>query len=290
MTPAQRAAIALDRGDYQEAERLALKMTRSYPRNAFGWKILGASLMLTGRMTEALKAVQNAVGLLPVDAEARHDLGIVLYALGRHKEAVESLRHAIDLRPGFPEAYNNLGNMLWELGRLKEAEAALRHAIELRPEFAIAHNNLGNALRGLGQQFDAESHYRRAIELRAGYAEAHDNLGTTLQDIGRMDDAEKHYTRAVELCPDHAEYYRNLCELKRFVPGDPFVGQLRRLHERSKDETNRMHASFALAKACEDMGEYGEAFLLYEEGNRLRKGQLAYSIEHDRMLFERIKL
>ncbi len=290
MTPAQKAAIALDLGHYQEAEKLALKMTRSYPRNAFGWKILGASLIMTGRTAEALKAVENAVCLLPGDAAAHHDMGIVLYALGRHEEALESLRRAIELEHQFPEAHNNLGNMLWELGRLKEAEVCLRHATALKPEFFIAHNNLGNVLRGLGRQGEAEKHYRLAIELKPDYAEAHDNLGTTLQDLGRAEEAEAHYRRAIGLYPDHAEFYRNLADLKRFSAQDPLVGQLRRLHDKSRDETNRMHASFALAKACEDIGEYEEAFSLYEEGNRLRKGMQSYSIEQDRALFERIKI
>ena len=357
LTPAQRAAIAFDRGDYAEAERLASKMTRSHPKNALGWKVLGASLLMMGRPSDALKAVENAAGLLPSDAVAQHDHGIVLCALGRHDEAEAGFRRAIALRPSFPEAYNNLGNLLRLLGRLKEAEDACLKAIEISGGFAVAHSNLGNILRDLGRYLEAEGHYRRAIEINPGYAEAynnlgaalqdlgrqkeaeghyrraleinpgyaeaynnlgtvfhdlgrwkeaedhyrcaleinpdyaeaHNNLGTTLQDLGRLQEAEGHYRRAIAISPDHAEYYLNLGLLRSCTRDDSCILQLRRLYEEAKDETNRMHASFALARACEDVGEYDEAFSLYQEGNGLRKKQLDYSIEKDRVLFERIR-
>lgn len=289
LTPVQRAALALQAGDYAGAERLALKMTRDYPKNGFGWKMLGASLLMTGRTEEALTPVQNAVRLLPGDAEARHDLGIVRYALGRHEEAEASLRQAIELRPEFAEAHGNLGNMLRELGRMKEAEASLRQAIALRPGFALAHNNLGNVLRAQGRQEEACAHYLRAIEWGRDYAEAHANLAIALQDMGRLEEAESHYLRAIEIDPGHAEYYRYVVDLKPCTFDDAIVPQLRRLCEKAEDETNRMHACFALAKVCEDMGEVDEVFKLYEAGNRARKKQLAYAIEQDTALFEKIR-
>lgn len=289
LTPVQRAARALHAGNYAEAERLALKMIRSYPKNGLGWKVLGASLLMAGRTGEALVPVQNAARLLPGDAEARHDLGIVLHALGRQEEAESSLRRATELRPGFAEAHGNLGNMLWSLGRMKEAESSLRQAIQLRPGFALAHNNLGNVLRAQGRQEAARAHYVRATELMPDHAEAHANLATALQDMGRLEEAEAHYLRAIEIAPNHAEYYRCVADLKSCTFEDVFVPQLRRLLEADRDETNRMHACFALAKVCEDMGELDEAFMLYEEGNRSRKKQLDYDVERDCELFARIR-
>ena len=133
-------------GQYKEAEELALSITQEFPNQQFGWKILGAVLKKTGRISEGLIASQKAVGLAPEDAEAHYNLGVALKELGRLEEAEASYRQAISLKPDLAEAHNNLGNTLQELGRLDEAEASYNQAIALKPDLAEAHSNLGNTL------------------------------------------------------------------------------------------------------------------------------------------------
>ena len=96
-------------GRLNDAEKLAVEITRDFPKHEFAWKVLGVIFEATGRKSEALNANKTAVKLSPHDAEA----------------------------------HNNLGNTLKELGRLDEAEASYNQALVLKPDYAEAHCNLG---------------------------------------------------------------------------------------------------------------------------------------------------
>ena len=227
-------------GGLSKAEKLAIAMTREFPKHQFAWKVLGVIYGQTDRKAEAVNANQTAVALSPQDSEA----------------------------------HSNLGNTLRELGRLDEAEASCRQAITLKPDFAEAYSNLGLTLQELGRSYEAEASYTKAIALKPDYAEAHHNLGITFEELGRLDDAEASYTRAIALEPCFAEALSNrgyllfgkgrfeaalsdadACRLDKKTRALPFIslyalGQVdeifRRLEIASKDDGENMSiAAFA---------------------------------------------
>ena len=69
-------------GKYEDAEKLAISLTLSFPKHQFAWKVLGAILEQTGRNSEAVNANQKAVALSPQDAQAYYNLGNIGYDLG----------------------------------------------------------------------------------------------------------------------------------------------------------------------------------------------------------------
>jgi tetratricopeptide (TPR) repeat protein len=197
-------------GQYGEAEKLAISITQEFPKHQFSWKVLGAVLKETGRVSESLVASQKSVQIAPQDAEAHSNLGTTLQEVGRLDEAESSLMQAIALKPDFAEAHYNLGITLKELGRLNEAEVSYTQAIALKPDYVEAHGNLGITLQELGRLDEAESTYTQAIALKPDFATAHYNLGTTLKELERLDEAEANFTQAIALKPDYAEAYNNL--------------------------------------------------------------------------------
>ena len=162
-------------GRLEEAEELATLLTQQFPKHPFGWKVLGAVFMQTGRLDESLLPMQESVRLSPQDADA----------------------------------HNNLGNTLRELGKLDDADASYRKAIALKPDYAEAHYNFGDTLRELGRFNDAEASCRKAIALKPGFAEAHRNMGVTLLELGRLEEAEASYRQVIALKPDYAEAHRS---------------------------------------------------------------------------------
>ena len=130
------------KGRYDNAEKLAKSITEQFPKYPFAWKLLGAMLGQIGKKSEALKANQRALELVPQDAEVHNNLGITFQELGRLDEAEASSRQAIALKPDYAEAHSNLGVTLQELGRLDEAEASYTQAIALKPDYFVAHHNL----------------------------------------------------------------------------------------------------------------------------------------------------
>ena len=128
-------------GRYDDAEQLAVSMTREFSKHPFGWKILGAVFAQTGRTSEAVNAFKKTVALSPQDAEAHNNLGATFNEQAKLIDAETHLRQAIDLQPNFAEAHNNLGNTLLKQGKLDECIGSYTRAINLSPHFVEAFNN-----------------------------------------------------------------------------------------------------------------------------------------------------
>ncbi len=197
-------------GRLDDAEKLAVSLTRDFPRHPFGWKALGAVLKSTGKKSEAVDANRTAVTLSPQDAETHSNLGVTLQELGRLEEAEASYRKAIALNPGYAEAHSNLGNILKELGGLDEAKASYNKAIALKPDYAEAHYNLGVTQQELGRLERAKTSYNKAIALNPNFAEAHYNLGNIHKELGILEEAKASYNKVIALSPNYAEAHNNL--------------------------------------------------------------------------------
>ena len=78
--------------------------------------------------------------------------------------------------------------------------------------------------------------------------------------------------------------------MKKFDAQDEQYSKMLELYlDENISEEQRCHINFGLAKACEDLGDYEQAFTHYGEGNVLRKKLLNYDIHQDVELFKQLK-
>jgi tetratricopeptide (TPR) repeat protein len=265
-------------GRLDEAEDSLRHAIRLNPRYADAYVNLAIALKAQGKSAAAEAACRQAISLDAMSAYAYNVLGNVQLDLGRAHEAERSLRHALTLRPRFAEALSNLGHTLVGLGRLDEAEVAFRQAIAFKPDIAAAHYNLGYVLERQDRLADAEAAYRQAIVLKPDFADAHNNLGATLKFLGRFTDARACVERALQLSPQNPSYLLSLAELKRFDRGDADLASLQALARdfAALPVKKQIDLSFALAKACEDIGRCDEAIHHLLAGNALKRRQISY--------------
>ena len=187
------------RGRLGDAQRLAEDITKKFPKNTFGWKILGTVYGKKGLKLEAVNAAKKAAELSPKDFEAHNNLGILLLELERLKEAEFSFRRALVLRPDFAEAHNNLGVSLKKQDRLQDAEESFSKVTALRPELAEAHRNLAVTLQELGK-FDASiASFTQAMELNPNYGEALLDFGNAIMKARFKSSATHLYPFLIQL-------------------------------------------------------------------------------------------
>jgi tetratricopeptide (TPR) repeat protein len=276
-------------GRLDESEASYIQAIVLKPNYAEAHYNFGNTLKELGRLDEAEASYTQAIALKPGYAEAHSNLGVTYKELGRLDESEASYTQAIVLKPDYAEAYSNLGVTLKELGKLDESEASYTQAIVLKPDYAEAHDNLGNTLRELGRLDESEASYRQAIILKPDYFKAYYNLGNMLKELGRLDEAEAAFRQAIALKPGHVEAHRNLASIKIFSAEDEqYLKMLELYHDENISEEERCHINFGLAKACEDLGNFEQAFTHYSEGNELRKKLLNYDINQDVKLFRQI--
>jgi tetratricopeptide (TPR) repeat protein len=107
-------------GRYLDAEKLALSLTKQFPKHQFGWKVLGATLKKLGRINESLVPSKKSMQLVPEDAEAHYNLGNTFKDLGRLQEATASYKQAITLKVDHSDSYMNLFDIFEKSNKLDE--------------------------------------------------------------------------------------------------------------------------------------------------------------------------
>jgi len=192
---------------YDDAEALAISLTKRFPMVAFPWKILGAVANLRGNISDASTFFQRSAELAPKDSNIFFNLGVIYKKLGRLKEAEESYKKAISIKPNYANANNNLGVIYRKLDRIIEAEQCYMQAISSDPNHYRAFYNLGIVQARLGKIEEAEKNYQQAILLNPNFLLAKYMLSALTED-GQFSNAPKEYIE--DLFNNFADHYENL--------------------------------------------------------------------------------
>jgi tetratricopeptide (TPR) repeat protein len=175
---------------------------------------LGYLLQDSGRLSEAIGHLEQALRINPGYAEAHNTLGLVLLKQGKVQEAIGHYEQALRIKPDLAAAHYNLGIALRRRGRLQEAISHYEQALRLKADYAEAHYNLGNALLRAGKAQEAIGHYEQALRLKPDSAAAHCNLGVALEQVGRVEEGIQQYEQALRIKPDFVQAQTNLARAR----------------------------------------------------------------------------
>ena len=192
---------------YDEAEKLAISLTKNFPDHPFAWKVLGAILNQTGRISESLIACEKSVLLEPNNSEAHNNLANTLFKIGKLKKAKECCNKAIMLDNNSLDAHYNLGNILKELDNLDEAIKSYKRVIKIKNDFYPAYDRLGNILWIKGQLESSINIYKKTIEIKGDNALAYFGLGLSLKSKGELGNSKEYFQKALELRPKYANAF-----------------------------------------------------------------------------------
>ena len=308
-------------GDNERARKRIAKALRAAPGYADAHANMGLVLQALGRFRDALASYQKVLALRPGTAGDYINLGNVHRDLERPEDALTAYRRALSLDPGAPDTLNNLGLLYGETGQPEDAVACFRQALEARPGFVdvllnlgnvlmegesgeealsryrealriepdspAAHFNLANALKELERMDDAIGHYRQAVTLSPGFAGAHNNLGLALQEAGKIEQAMDSFRNAIAADPDHAPAHRHLAHIKKHRSHDADIRAMEdALARPGIGGEQKMHLSFGLGKAFEDLRDYDKAFHFFRQGNDLKWRDGGRFMERQTALFD----
>jgi tetratricopeptide (TPR) repeat protein len=242
-----------------------------------------------GRFEKAEATYREILRRDPRNVEAMRLLAVIAINTEHYGQAEELLKRAVEIAPDFVPAWIDLSRAQLERFDIPAALASIEHAQRLSPRSPSVQLNLANTQARSGRHEQAIETYRRAIELFPEMPAGHVGLGNTLKTVGRQGEAIDAYRRATVLRPEASEAWWSLSNLKTFRFTDDEVETMRRQLEREElPDESRVQFCFALAKACEDRGEYARAFELYDRGNGLRRAIESYDPVQTESVNERI--
>lgn len=239
-----------------------------------------ANLLQEGKLYKAEQLCRAFLQRNGHHVEAMRLLAEVGMKFNAYDEAEFLLESAKLLAPDNVSAHYDYVKVL---RKRQKFEAALAEANALRakepgnPEFEMLYANENLAV---GNFDEAMGVYQQLLEAMPGNPGINLTYGHALKTVGRQDDAIGAYRRAYQAKPDYGDAFWSLANLKTYRFSDAELIQMR---EREASPLvsleDRYHLCFALGKALEDRGEYGDAFAYYERGNRLKRDELRYTPE-----------
>jgi predicted O-linked N-acetylglucosamine transferase (SPINDLY family) len=179
-----------DSGKLDAADDICRRLLLTHPTNAGALHLCGSILHLRGQQTEAIAALQKAVGVEPNNANYLVTLGGNLAIAGRMNEATDCFRRAVAANPASVEAHYNFGLALKHRRDFVEAEKCFFAAFELSPSHVDAIANLGFVILNQGRTTEAKAVFCNALVLAPTHPLALTSLAKILNLEGNQGEAE----------------------------------------------------------------------------------------------------
>ena len=196
-----------DRGQFDEAEEILLRVIDLTPTFAKPYEDLGTLLLQRGLAEKAIPLLEKAARLDPKQEAAHFQLGRALAQVGRGADADAAFERSFALSP--------VRGMMAQAaehhaaGRLEEAERLCRQVLQREPRNVDALRMLGLIAAAAGDLDEAENLLRQALAEAPDHIAALFELGRVLKELERPDDAIDVYKTLIELQPDNPRaHYR----------------------------------------------------------------------------------
>ena len=233
-------------GEVLLAERVIRDFLLKHGDHVEAMRLLGRIGLKLDVLDDAEFLLESVLVLAPDYHAARHDYALVLLQRHKHAEALAELERLLKVNPNERSWRISYATACVGLGQHERAVELYRSILAETPRAADLHLSIAHALKTMGKQGEAIESYQSAIQCRAGYGDA----------------------------------YWSLANLKTYRFDDDAIARMRS-QESAADigREDRYHLCFALGKALEDRGDYGESFGYYERGNALKKEETRFRIE-----------
>ena len=126
-----------------KALELASKMDNKW-FEAFCYNSIALIHANTGKVSESIKALQQAAELVPDQPFSHNNLGNLFSELDRFDEAMTAFRTVIQKNPYDPMSLNGMGTIYFKQGKTKEAYRNFTQAIQSSPNLPHPWIGLGN--------------------------------------------------------------------------------------------------------------------------------------------------
>jgi len=227
------------------------------------------SLYQAGQADKAAAICRNVLQKQPGQPDALHILGNIAKDRGQLQQALQHFQQGLRVAPGHVHLLNSAGLLFRKMGYVQQALECFEQAIKIDPTYYHGRYNLANLCRAQGDLERAKDLYRQVVKQQSGFADALANLSSVLEEEHQLDEAESLAQKAVKLDRDNYIARVTLANLaKRDQRHDDVLRYVSPLLESGRlSPVNFTVAAGLLAQAQQDLGNYSQAFELYQQAN-----------------------
>ncbi|MEY3445084.1 MAG: hypothetical protein RLZZ519_3365, partial [Bacteroidota bacterium] len=197
-----KAVAAHKAGRIAEAETLYAQILKTVPQADAVLTNMAAIQYSKGNLEQAMKFVDRALAVNPINLDALINRAATWLALGDHDQAFTTYEQVLKLDEKNATANYNLGNIYFERGDFAMSEKKFKRATALNPGLFQAQFNLGNVLAQTDRPLEALSAFEKALAVNPAHVGANHNLAALLSDLGDWPAAWRQLNLGLEIAPD----------------------------------------------------------------------------------------
>lgn len=236
---------------------------------------------------------QRAAQLIPVlpqDPVVHFMAGVACMQMAQLPQALDCLLRATRLEPGRADFLAQYAKALVLARRMREARQVADQAMVGAPGDPMSLDALGMVYAQVHAYAQAAGVFRRAVVLAPGLASNHFRLAHALTALGDSDGAERELVAGLQLEPHYWPAYLSLAQLRRQLPADNHLEGMRALLGRHGDDIGaQIHLNLAMAKECDDLADYPQAFEYLLRGKAAMRSLRAYAPARDEAMFDALR-
>ena len=215
--------------------------------------------------------------------------GLALQGNGNIRHSIEYFNKSIDIDPNNFSAKNNLGNSYKIIGRYDLAENNYTSALKIKPDYVQALNNYANFKSLVNDYKTSINLLKKALEISNNEIVLMYNLAENYKSIGEFNKAKGMHEKVILNNSLHTNSHLSLSSIYNYNKDHDHLNQMLDLTKNEKlNKQNKIHLSFAIGKAYEDIGEYENSFNYYKEANTISNSILNYNFDNQKNLFDKI--
>ncbi|MFL2770104.1 MAG: tetratricopeptide repeat protein [Rhodospirillaceae bacterium] len=203
-------AILLATDRLEEAISSLERCLATNPKHVHALNAIGSAYNKVKCNDKAIKVLEHALELEKNDPKVWFNLGLACVETNEYERAIDAFEEALVLDPHKWEALNGIGVCFLELGRSEQAISALSRCTEMDPQLEAAH---GNLIRGLiqNEQFEEALHRsEQASERWSNNASLLVLMATSQKSLGKTDAALDCLHNALDIDPQFVPALNNL--------------------------------------------------------------------------------
>lgn len=243
----------------------------------------------SGRLNEALEIASKLTFEFKTDDAAWYAVSQLLYKMRRFDSASAAISNAVKLKRTARNLLQET-NVLVSQGKLGEG---IKRLDELNLDSLCSVYQLDTAARlcaSLNRFEDSKALYQRAMAIAPNDADIAYNFATVCRFLGATNEAKSALDQAKKLRPNFTEAMLLDSGLRTKTDADNQIADLERaLSSMKLSPKQRVEAGYALFKELEDLERYDEASPVLFSAATLRRTHMAYSVENDIKVMERLK-
>jgi len=289
--------IKADSGDLSGAESLLQKALVLDPEYADVYFYMGHVAQARGQLANAVLNLEKAVELDASFAEAKTllnelqlKLANTLLQQGKLQPAAECFNKVTQQQPGLPIGWFMLAQIHAQQGQFSEAERCCSEAVRIDDNRVESHLLLASILLAQGKPEEASKHSDRALQLDSSNINAVALAANIAKHLG---EPEKAY-RLLEPILEQGVQQVNIALAFAMISKDlgyqkEAIALMKNilLTDSSLSVLNKINLNFNLGLLYDNIKQYDNAFLHYQQGNTLKPVSFdieAHTREIDRLI------